>query len=81
MYAFTEHAIYLDDNGKEKDWAPNRHRVADVSEALAAITHLAAELEQPSWIGDSSRDHDCLLRERVARRWHSDPASAHSPLL
>ncbi len=56
VYAFTEHAIYLDDNGKEKDWAPNRHRVADVSEALAAITHLAAELEQPSWIGDSSQD-------------------------
>ena len=49
-YKFTEHATYKDDKDEVKPWAPNRRRVADVSEALAAVTHLADDVDQPSWI-------------------------------
>jgi hypothetical protein len=38
-YAFTEHAVYADGD-KVKPWAPNRHKIADLLEALAAIVHL-----------------------------------------
>jgi putative DNA primase/helicase len=51
LYRFAEHATYLDDKGESKPWAPNRHKVADVLEAVQAITRLADDVEQPSWIG------------------------------
>jgi putative DNA primase/helicase len=45
-YRFTEHAV--DVEGKE--WAPNRRKVADTLDALAAITHLGAHVEMPAWL-------------------------------
>jgi hypothetical protein len=48
-YKFCEHAVY-----EKKDtielWAPNRHRIADLLEALAAVCHLRESLAQPGWI-------------------------------
>src|SRR5882757_8845350 len=32
-------------------WCPDRHKVANVIEAMAAIGHLSAEVDPPSWIG------------------------------
>jgi putative DNA primase/helicase len=31
------------------EWAPNKHKVADVLEALAAVTHLSARIDPPAW--------------------------------
>lgn len=33
-------------------WNPNRHKVANVLEALAAVAHLGAEIDSPAWIAD-----------------------------
>jgi putative DNA primase/helicase len=56
-YRFTEHAQYLkpDSNGNLKltDWAPNRHKIADLLEALAAICWLPEAVDQPAWIDDA----------------------------
>jgi putative DNA primase/helicase len=53
-YRFTERATYMSTNSKGEDelkpWAPNRHKVADLLEALAAISHLSDNVSQPSWI-------------------------------
>ncbi len=52
LYDFTEHATYLDASKKEpvvKPWEPNRYKIADLSEALAAICHLAGNVETPTW--------------------------------
>jgi putative DNA primase/helicase len=49
-YAFTEHAVYPDAKGAPVAWAPNRHKIADLLEALAAVCHLPEAVAQPSWI-------------------------------
>jgi putative DNA primase/helicase len=55
-YRYTEHAFYLDEDeakGKVlKPWNPNRRKVADVLEAMAAVCHLPESIAQPSWIED-----------------------------
>lgn len=33
-------------------WNPNKHKVANVLEALAAVAHLGAEIDAPAWITD-----------------------------
>jgi putative DNA primase/helicase len=48
-YAFTETAFYVREK-KPEMWAPNRHKVADLLEALAAICHLPEAVYQPAWI-------------------------------
>lgn len=52
LYVFTEHALYLDDEGKMKAWAPNRRKIADLLEALAAISLLPSDRDQPAWLDD-----------------------------
>jgi putative DNA primase/helicase len=54
-YDFTEDAQYeaWDERKKAdvlKPWAPNRHKVANVLEALAGIVLLSQSMDQPSWI-------------------------------
>jgi putative DNA primase/helicase len=48
-YGFTEHASFIDDDAP-KPWAPNRHKIADLLDALAAVTHLTNNIDQPAWI-------------------------------
>lgn len=35
-------------------WNPNRNKVANVLEALAAVAHLGADVDAPAWIGEHS---------------------------
>ncbi|PND54443.1 NTP-binding protein [Mycobacterium sp. ENV421] len=37
-------------------WNPNRNKVANVLEALAAVAHLDATIDTPTWIGDHDID-------------------------
>jgi putative DNA primase/helicase len=53
-YEFTEHALYEKGN-KVELWSPNRHKVADLLEALAAVVHLPESVNQPCWL-DKARD-------------------------
>ena len=48
-YAFTEHAAYVVDE-ETRPWAPTRSKIANLMEALAAITYLDEDIDQPSWI-------------------------------
>jgi putative DNA primase/helicase len=47
-YRFTEGAVYTIKD-ETRPWAPNRRKVADLLEALAAVTHTTAT-EVPTWI-------------------------------
>lgn len=52
-YERLEHAEYLDDSGKipeKKPWRPNRRKIADLLDALTAITHLPETVDPPSWL-------------------------------
>jgi putative DNA primase/helicase len=55
IYRFTEHAWYWAKEGEDvvrKDWAPTRHKVSDVLDALAAVCYLDAARDQPAWLDD-----------------------------
>ncbi len=53
LYRFTEKAVYP--AGKDAaPWAPNRRKIGDLIEALAAICILPADRDQPSWLDDRS---------------------------
>jgi putative DNA primase/helicase len=54
-YAFTETAFF-EDGTKVKQWAPNRHKVADLLDALAAIVHLPESISMPTWLDGTSYD-------------------------
>lgn len=49
LYKETEHADYLSDDGT-KPWTPNRQKIANLIEAMAAVVHLDDQLDQPSWL-------------------------------
>jgi putative DNA primase/helicase len=52
-----------DGNGKIKDWNPNRHKVADVLEAMAAVGYLSTDIDPPAWISshaDTPSHHDVI---------------------
>jgi len=57
-YKFCEHAVYEKKESIEQ-WSPNRHRIADLLEALAAVCHLRESLAQPAWI--DGRDHGVIV--------------------
>lgn len=51
-YRFTENAQFsktTKDGTELADWAPNRHKVADLLEALAAVCRLPDATTQPAW--------------------------------
>ncbi len=54
-YEFTEHATYVAGDIPEP-WAPTSKKVADLLDALAAITHLAQTVQQPSWLNGNAYD-------------------------
>lgn len=55
LYRYTEHAIYVSGNTVER-WSPNRHKVGDLIDALAAICILRTDIDQPSWLDDRATD-------------------------
>jgi len=54
LYAFTENARYRDAEGNMMPWAPTRKKIGDLLEALAAITILVADIDQPTWLDGRS---------------------------
>jgi putative DNA primase/helicase len=58
IYGFTENATFISKKGEAEPWSPNRHRIADVMDALGGIVLLAQDVDQPSWIG---RDHEGVV--------------------
>ena len=60
-YDFTEHATYLKATKEGPEitpWAPNRHKIADLLEALGAVCHLPEAVTQPGWIAGG---HDGVI--------------------
>jgi D5 N terminal like len=38
---------------EQRAWSPDRHKMANVLEALAAVVHLSSEVDPPSWMKNS----------------------------
>lgn len=50
MYDALHEATYWHPEKGELPWAPNRSKIANVLEALDAVTHLSGDIETPAWI-------------------------------
>jgi putative DNA primase/helicase len=50
LYAFTEHATYINAEMEVKEWSPTRRKIDDLLDALSAIIGLPEDFEQPGWI-------------------------------
>jgi putative DNA primase/helicase len=56
MYGWLRHAKYWKKKGDAielEDFAPTRHKMADLVDALKALTHLDASETPPLWLGDA----------------------------
>ena len=55
IYAALSRAYYWHEtkNGiEQREWSPDRHKVSNVLEALAAVVHLPSDIDPPSWINE-----------------------------
>jgi putative DNA primase/helicase len=53
IYGALNNAVYwhVTKSGAElKDWSPDRHKVTNVLEALAAVVHLRSDIDPPAWV-------------------------------
>jgi putative DNA primase/helicase len=50
-YERLEHAVYSGEDDRLKKWKPNRRKIGDLLDALAAITHLPETVHPPTWLG------------------------------
>ncbi|WP_063765365.1 DNA primase family protein [Nonomuraea candida] len=61
VYRRLEHGVYLEPTAtgmqKTKPWSPSKRKIADLLEALTAITFLRATTDAPTWI-DGNQDED-----------------------
>ena len=51
IYTRLEHAKYGAATATSKPWAPNKSKIANLLDALTAITHLPEDVDTPAWIG------------------------------
>jgi putative DNA primase/helicase len=62
IYATLSHAEYEHVTKADveiRPWNPDKHKVANVMEALAAVVHLSSEIDPPAWInGHSETESD-----------------------
>lgn len=55
LYETLDKTEYYDPKKKEiNSWAPNRHKIADVLDALAATIHLSESVDPPAWLDESA---------------------------
>jgi len=84
LYRGLKPAVYWTDKGELAPWNPNRRKVADVIEALAAVTHTPQDAETPSWLERSANDppaHELIAVGNGLLRVPSRQLYDHSPRL
>ncbi|MGD1237284.1 DNA primase family protein [Mycobacterium seoulense] len=53
IYEILHNAVYehvTKDGSEIKPWNPDKHKIANVLEAMAAVGHLSTDIDPPSWI-------------------------------
>jgi hypothetical protein len=83
VYEFLDSAKCLDSNSKPVPFNPNRAKVGDVVEALAAVSQLPELLRTPIWLDADEHSSHGHLR---VQQWspapaYANPAAAYAGLL
>jgi putative DNA primase/helicase len=66
IYGALNHAVYwhITKAGAElKEWSPDKRKVGNVLEALAAVVHLPSEIDPPSWVNSHGPGHSEIASE------------------
>jgi putative DNA primase/helicase len=84
LYEHFEHSRYENDAGDVKLFAPTRHKVADLLDALRAVTHLPSSVVAPAWLEDVTSGNTAPADEIVACQnglvhWPTRALSKHTP--
>ncbi|MEU1120810.1 MULTISPECIES: phage/plasmid primase, P4 family [unclassified Streptomyces] len=65
LYKQLEHAVFEQETPRgemqQRPWAPTSRKVADLMQAIAAVTHLTPTVDPPAWLGTST---DAFGREK-----------------
>lgn len=56
LYKRLEGCHYIDKNGEPASWLPNKTKVTNLLEALAAVIHLPEAVEPPAWVPQRGSD-------------------------
>ena len=80
LYAFTEHAVYYNEDGLLKRWLPTRRKIGDLLEALSALVILPDEVEQPCWIDGRDILGPMVALDNGLLDLSTRTLHAHSPL-
>ena len=80
LYAFTEHAVYYNEDGSLKRWLPTRRKIGDLLEALSALVILPDEVEQPCWIDGRDILGPMVALDNGLLDLSTRTLHAHSPL-
>ena len=70
-----------DGNIQIKPWNPNRYKVANVLEALAAIGHLSTDVDPPAWIVHSADAREVISCTNGLLDLFTRTTSKHTPSL
>jgi putative DNA primase/helicase len=89
IYETLSHAAYLHpirEKGitvdyEKRDWDPNKHKICDVMEALAAVTQLSRDTDPPSWLLHSADARTIAARHDIARTPAAQVISCRNGLL
>ena len=79
LYHFTDKALYRDPKKGLLPWAPTRHRIRDLLEALGACVLLPDHLMQPCWLDDRPSGPIVAVRNGLLDI-NTYELHAHSPL-
>jgi putative DNA primase/helicase len=60
LYRFTENALYQEGRAP-RPWAPNRHKIGDLIDALTGICLLPNEIDQPCWLEGEAADGNVIV--------------------
>jgi putative DNA primase/helicase len=60
LYRFTENALYQEGRAP-RPWAPNRHKIGDLIDALTGICLLPNEIDQPCWLDGEAAEDDVIV--------------------
>jgi len=63
IYGALSNAVYwhITKAGAElKEWSPDRRKVGNVLEALAAVVHLSSEIDPPAWVNAHGPGHSAI---------------------
>jgi hypothetical protein len=82
LYGFLDKCVIIDSEGRPQAFKPNKSRVANVLDALQAVTNLSSTIAAPAWLGQvpDLDPHDIIACQNGLLHLPTLNLLQHSPL-